>query len=307
MNPQAIKPSLRRALSLLLLGVLLWGIPTSAAAQPPVVVATFSVIGDLVQQVTGPENPVRVLAPRGAEVHEWELSPRNFVDLEQAHIVFANGFNLEQWIPQIQAVVRRNTPIVRLAEQSGYPTLPIATGEMAGDPDPHMWMDPRGAAAMVAAARDALIAVDPARADTYRRNAADYLARLDALHGELTAAFSAIPPDRRVMLTSEAAFVYFAAAYGFDHDGIWGTNSESEGTPQQLMRIIDIIAQKRPAALFWESTISDRYVQSVAAETRTPIAGPLYVDSLTPPGSPADTYLGLMRANARLLVETLGD
>ncbi len=104
-----------------------------------------------------------------------------------------------------------------------------------------------------------------------------------------------------MLLSSEAAFLYFADAYRFEHDGIWGTNAETEGSPRQLMRVIDRINERQPAALFWESTISDRHVTSIARDTGLPVAGPLYVDSLSEPDGEAADYFAMQRHNVALL------
>ncbi len=277
----------------------------SANDDRPVVVTSFTVIEDFTRQVAGDHINVRVLAPAGAEVHEWELSPRNFIDLERADLVFTNGFGLEQWIPQLRATLSDGVDIVPVAEKSGYETIPIRTGDLEGNPDPHLWMDPRAVAAYVEVIRDRLIELDPAHEASYRENAENYLEKLDTLHSELERHYSAIAEDKRLLVTSEAAFLYFAKRYGFRHEGIWGSNAEEEGTPRQIARIIDLIREREPAALFWESTITDRYVQSVSEETGVPIAGPLYVDSLGGPGSGAESYLDLMRSNAKLIVEAL--
>jgi len=289
-------------------GLLLALPATAQAEEPPLqVAATFSVIGDLVRQVAGDAAQVEVLTPIGAEVHEWELVPSNFIALENAEVVFTNGYGLEQWLGQIEATVGDEVPIVALAEQSGYPTQPIAIGDYAGKPDPHLWMDPRAAADYVRVIAERLGAVHPAAASDFTQRSDALRQSLTALHAELSQQLAAIPAEKRLLITSEAAFSYFADAFDFAHDGIWGTNAEDGDTPQQLMRIMDLIEARRPAAIFWESTISDRHVRSVAAETGVAIAGPLYVDSLSEPGGDASDYASLLRHNARLLTDTLGD
>lgn len=283
--------------------------PTNARADDnrPRVVATFTVIGDFVDAVGGDRINLEVLTPVGAEVHEWELRPNNFIALEEADVVFANGLGLEQWMGQLQATIPAGTRVVRLADEADYPTQPIRIGEFEGVADPHQWMDPRAAREQVALIAEALAEIDPDNADAYQENAERYRAELDELQAELTDRLSAIPEDRRTLITSEAAFLYFADAYGFFHDGIWGSNAEDEGTPQQIARIIDVIEERQPAALFWESTISDRYVRSVADDTGIQVVGPLHVDSLGDADSGAASYIEMMRRNADLLVETLGE
>lgn len=279
----------------------------SHADEPPLRVAvTFSVLGDLVSEVAGDDAEVEVLTPVGAEVHEWELVPSNFIALEKADVVFYNGYGLEQWIGQVEATVGDDVPLVALAEESGYATQPIATGDFAGKADPHMWMDPRGAAEYVGVIADTLAEARPDAAEAFHRRADALQESLHTLHDELTESLAAIPEEQRLLISSEAAFLYFADAFGFEHNGIWGNNAEQEGSPRQIMRIVDMIEEKQPAAIFWESTISDRHVRSVAAETQVEIAGPLYVDSLSEPQGEAPDYAAMLRHNAQLLRDTLG-
>lgn len=279
----------------------------AASGEPMVVVATFSLIGDWVRQVGGEHIDVRVLIPPGAEVHEWELQPRNFIDLETTELVFYNGLMLEQWMHQVDVAVAEEIPRISLAEQGGYPTRPIVSGDFSGEPDPHMWMDPRAVKRYVAVIAETLATHDPQNADAYRARAETYSKALDSLHESLSVELGALPDRSRVLITSEAAFPYFADTYDFYHDGVWGNNAEVEGSPRQIRRIMEVIEQRRPAAVFWESTISDRYVRSVARDAGIEVAGPLYVDSLGVAGSGIESYMDMMRHNARVIIEALGE
>ncbi|PAU77195.1 metal ABC transporter solute-binding protein, Zn/Mn family [Halomonas salipaludis] len=289
-----------------LLSALAMGLASTAQAQPLNVAVTFSVLGDLVERVAGEDAAVSTLTPVGAEVHEWELIPSNFVDLEDADLVFYNGYGLEQWLPQVESSVGDNVAVVAVAEASGYPTRPIVTGELAGEPDPHLWMDPRASAEYARVIADALSEARPEATEGFQARGTALAESLEALHAEIEAALAEIPAQQRLLITSEAAFLYFADAFGFEHDGIWGTNAEEEGTPRQLMRIVDLIEARQPAAIFWESTISDRHVRSVAEETEIAIAGPLYVDSTSDAQGEAPDYAAMLRHNAALLSEALG-
>lgn len=297
-------------MSKLYMGILLstslaWG---SAHAEvhklhesPINVAVTFSVLGDLVKKVAGEDAHVSVLTPVNAEVHEWELTPDNFAALEDADLVFYNGYQLEQWMRQVEATVSKNVPIIAVAEATDYPTQSIVTGEMEGDVDPHLWMDPRAAAAYVQVIANAMEDLLPHQAEEIQQRAISLKEQLHDLHVELQEALEVIPEERRLLLSSEAAFLYFADAFNFEHDGIWGTNAETEGSPRQLMRIIDIIDERQPTALFWESTISDRHVTSIARDTGLQVAGPLYVDSLSEPAGEAADYFAMLRHNVALL------
>lgn len=288
------------ALASAMVATLAIGLPASAEDRPRVV-ATFSILGDFVTEVAGEALDLHVLTPPGAEVHEYELRPRDFMRLEQADLVFANGYDLEQWMGQVEATVRPGAGIVELAERTGAETLPIGIGEFEDAPDPHLWMDPAIAARYAEQIAVALAELLPEQAEALHANAAAYAEELAALAEEMDAEFAAIAQEQRVLITSEAAFLYFARAFDFHHDGIWGTNAESEGTPSQIMRVLDVIAEREPPAVFWESTISSRYVEGVAADAGVAVAGPLYVDSVGDADSGADSYLRMMRSNARTI------
>lgn len=291
-----------------LLGLLAFMLSNSVLAgnSSPRVVATFSILGDLVREVAGDDAKVDVLTPIGAEVHEWELVPSNFIALERAEVVFYNGYGLEQWIGQVSATVADGVPLVALAEASGFPTQPIATGEFAGAVDPHLWMDPRAAAEYVQVIAATLGDIHPDAADTFQTRADTLKEKLLALHDELLEQLSGLTQEERLLISSEAAFVYFADAFDFEHDGIWGNNAEEEGSPRQIMRIIDKIREREPAAIFWESTVSERHVRGVADETHVQVAGPLFVDSLSEPDGSAPDYMAMLRHNVQLLRDTLG-
>lgn len=275
------------------------------APAPLNVAVTFSVLGDIVARVAGEDANISVLTPVGAEVHEWELTPGNFASLENADVVFYNGYQLEQWMHQVEATVVERTPVIAVAEASDYPTQTIITGDMEGDVDPHLWMDPRAVSAYVQVVANELEHLLPQRAEELQLRAEALKHELHTLHVELQERLEAIPDERRILLSSEAAFLYFADAYHFEHDGIWGTNAETEGSPRQLMRIVDMINELQPPAIFWESTISDRHVTSLARDTGVDVAGPLYVDSLSEPNGEAGDYFAMMRHNVELLRQTL--
>ncbi|MGY6631774.1 MAG: metal ABC transporter solute-binding protein, Zn/Mn family [Wenzhouxiangella sp.] len=281
--------------------------PLSWAQDRPTVVVSFSILEDLVANVAGEHVELLSLTPRGAEVHEHELRPSDFRALERADLVFYNGLGLELWMGQVRSVVGRDVPLVAVAEQAAIETLPIIGGEFSGDPDPHVWMDPRRVAAMVVVIHHQLAELLPDRADVLLANANAYRAELDAVYRATTEALEQIPQQRRVLISSEAAFVYFADAFDVFHDAIWGSNAEVEGSPRQIMRITRIIRERQPPALFWESTISSRQIEGISADTGVPVRGPLYVDSLGLPGSATATYTGMMRENLRVLKEAWTD
>ena len=289
------------------LAVLAWISGPVLSEERPTVVVTFSVLADFARELVDEDADVVSLVPRGAEVHEYELRPADFRALERADIVFYNGLTLEQWLHQVRSVADEAVPIIGVADASGIQTLPILSGEYQGQPDPHAWMDPARAGLYVRAMAERLAAVLPEQAADISDRAERYLSELSELQAAMVDSLSAISDDRRMLISSEAAFVYFAEAFDFFHEAIWGNNAETEGGPRQLMRVVDIIAERQPPALFWESTVSSRSVETISTETGVPYFGPLYVDSLGEPGSGADTYIGMMRTNVDVLRQALLD
>lgn len=282
------------------------GAEWQSEADRPIIVTTFTILQDLVQTVVGDVADVRTITPVGGEVHEWELIPSNFADIEDADLIFFNGYNLEEWMRQVEATARPNVPMVAVAEESGYPTLPIRIGELEGLPDPHLWMSPAAASAYIDAIQSALTDWRPAESRGFAERAAAAKTDLAELQEEVRELLAEIPREQRILITSEAAFLYFADTFDFEHDAIWGSNDEEEGTPRQIARVVDIIREQQVPVAFFESTISDRHVRSVAEETGIRVAGPLYVDSLGGADSGVTRYRELLLHNAGLISQELG-
>jgi len=154
--------------------------------------------------------------------------------------------------------------------------------------------------------RDALIAFDPPGRATYEANAARYLRELETLHRWIQQQVAQIPPERRKLVTTHDAFRYFGHRYGFKVVGtIWGISTEDEPSAQEIARLVEAIRRERVPAVFVETTINPKLMERVAREAGVRIGPKLYGDSLGPPGSGADTYVGMMRHNVRAIVEAL--
>ncbi len=277
----------------------------AAAAEPPRVVASFSVLADMARQVAGDHARVETLAPIGAEVHEHELSPSDFVNIESADMILVNGHDLEQWMDQLETAAADGVAIIAVAEETGAETLPTTIGDFEGEPDPHLWMNPQIATAYVEVISGALAELVPDAAEPLRANADAYGAEISRAAAEAAELLDAVPEAERLLVTSEAAFLYFADAFGWRHEGVWGSNAETEGAPSQIARVVDLVAAERPPAIFFESTISDRHVRAVAEDTGVAVHGPLYVDSLGEDGTGAETYPGMLRVTARTIAEAM--
>jgi zinc/manganese transport system substrate-binding protein len=268
------------------------------AARPLRVVASFSILADLVASVGGPDAEVHALVGRDADAHVFQPAPADVKRVAQADLVVVNGLHYEGWL-------------TRLVQSAGFkgPVLVCSDGltlrRMGADPDPHAWQDLASARHYVARIRDALVQARPAQADALRRRAADYTAQLDALDRQIRADFAALPADRRRVVTSHDAFGYFAAAYGIEFLAAQRWNTDSEPSAADVARLIRQIRAQRAAALFVENISDPRLVQRIAQETGAIVGGTLYSDALSAPGTAADSYLKLFRHNAQTLLAGL--
>ncbi|MEQ9641503.1 MAG: zinc ABC transporter substrate-binding protein [Alphaproteobacteria bacterium] len=285
-----------RALALLL--VMMWLAPPAVAA-PLRVVATFSILGDIVARV-GDENIVltTLVGPEG-DAHAYQPRPADAVALAGADLVIVNGFGFEGWIDRLVSASGYAGPVVRAARDAVR--MPLGGSNV----DPHAWQDAGRARAYVETIADALAAADPDRTEVYRARATAYAARLSKLHEEIQAMFAAIPPTRRRVVTAHNAFGYFAAAYGVTFRSPQGLGAEAEPSAHQVAKLIRQIRSENITAVFVESVRNPRLVQQIARETGATVAGPLYADSLSAPDGPATTYLDLMRHNATLLARAM--
>jgi zinc/manganese transport system substrate-binding protein len=298
---------MRRLVACALLALLAVGGP--AAAQEKVkVVASFSILGDLVRNVGGDRVELTVLIGRTSDPHAFDPSPADSRRLAHAGLVVVNGLGFEGWLDRLVRAAGGKVPIV--VASAGVRPRAEAPDETrlgaGGGVDPHAWQSVANAKRYIANIRDALIRVDPAGAAAYTANAGAYLARLDALDQEIRRALATIPPERRRIITSHDAFGYFADAYGIDFLAPAGLANEAEPSARAVARIIRRIEADRIPALFLENVVDPRLIEAIARETGARVGGTLYSDALTAPDGPAPTYLDLMRHNAQELAKALG-
>ena len=296
----SVKP--RRFAALAFFALLPW-VAGPAEAAPKRIVTTFTVIQDIAQNVAGDRAIVESITKPGAEIHGYDPTPLDVVKAQKADLVLWNGLGLERWFEKFFGNVK-DVPSAILTE--GIEPIAIVDGAYGGRPNPHAWMSPKNALVYVENVRRALAAIDPANAEAYAANAARYTAELKALDAPIRETLAKMPADRRTLVTCEGAFSYLARGYGLSELYLWAVNSDEQGTPQQVRKVVDEVRSAKVPAVFCESTVSDRPMRQVAKETGARFGGVLYVDSLTPRGGPAPTYLTLLRGNADTIVKGFG-
>lgn len=265
-------------------------------------VTTFTVIADMAQNVAGDAAIVESITRAGAEIHGYQPTPRDIIRAQDADLILWNGLNLEVWFEQFFSNLS-DVPSVTLSD--GITPLSISSGSYDGKPNPHAWMSLESALIYVDNIRDAFVEHDPDNAETYRANAEAYKAEITATIAPLRDQILAVPAEQRWLVSCEGAFSYLARDFGMQELYLWPINADSQGTPQQVRRVIDTVRENNIPAVFCESTVSQAPAEQVARETDAEYAGVLYVDSLTEADGPVPTYLDLLRVTTETIAAGL--
>ncbi|HWU62061.1 MAG TPA: metal ABC transporter substrate-binding protein [Ensifer sp.] len=280
---------------LLLLGFALpFAFAGAASAKDLNVVASFTVLADVVHQVGGDKVKVTSLVQPNGDPHEFQPSPADAKHLKAAEVVFVSGEGLEGWMD-------------RLISASGYQGKPVTVSEgiklhtMEEDgktvTDPHVWNSPVNVKVWVKNIEAALKAADPEDAAVFTANAEAYQKKLDALNAYAHQKIDAIPEDRRKILTSHDAFGYFGAEYKVKFLSPLGVSTETEASAATVAKLIDQIKTEGVKTYFLENSNDPRLVKQVAKATGATSGGELYVEALSKKDGPAATYEKMFRFN----------
>ncbi|CAI0839950.1 Uncharacterized periplasmic iron-binding protein HI_0362 precursor [Serratia rubidaea] len=274
--------------------------PAASAEKKLHVVTTFTIIQDIAQNVAGDAAVVESITKPGAEIHDYQPTPRDIVKAQHADLILWNGMNLERWFQRFFENIKQ-VPAAVVTE--GITPLPIREGPYNGNPNPHAWMSPTNALVYIENIRQALVKHDPANEQVYNRNAKAYSAKIAALDAPLRERLARIPAAQRWLVTSEGAFSYLAKDYQLKEIYLWPINADEQGTPQQVRRVIDAVRSHHIPVVFSESTISDKPAKQVAKETGAQYGGVLYVDSLSAAGGPVPTYIDLLNVTVQTIAK----
>ncbi len=297
--------------ALALIACVLTGCGSRAAAGPPgptpdpdaiEVVATTTVLADLVAQVGGTRVDVHSLVPKGGEVHTFDPTPADVERIAHASLIVRNGLGLDDWLTALVEDAGTTAPLVAVGE--GLPGVTYLEGEGGpGSVNPHVWMNVAYASKYVDAIQAALTAVDPGHGDEIAARATAYRAQLATLDGEIRDRLAAVPAADRSVVSFHDAFPYFADAYGLT---IVGTVVGAPGQDPSAGAIGDLIREMRASGaqvIFSEAQFNDALVQAIAADAGAVVVNDLYDDTLG--DAPADTYAGMMRWNADRVIEAV--
>ena len=283
-----------------LISVLALSLGSSLAYAKFKVVTTFTIIQDMAQNVAGDAATVESITKPGAEIHDYEPTPKDIVKAQSADLVLWNGLNLERWFEKFFQNVK-DKPAVVVTE--GIEPMSINEGPYTGNPNPHAWMSPSNALIYIENIKNALVKYDPQNKETYEKNAALYAQKIKELDKPLREKLAQVPEAQRWLVTSEGAFSYLTRDYGFKEAYLWPINAEQQGTPQQVRHVIETVKANNIPVVFSESTISPKPAKQVAKESGAKYGGVLYVDSLSNKNGPVPTYVDLLNTTVSTIVK----
>ena len=265
-------------------------------------ITTFTVIADMARNVAGDVAVVESITKAGAEIHGYQPTPRDIIKAQDADLILWNGLNLELWFEQFFTNLT-NIPSVVLTE--GIQPMGITEGEYTGKPNPHAWMSPNNALIYIDNIRKAFINSDPKNKSIYTRNAEKYKKEIIETINPLREKIMTVPVENRWLVTCEGAFSYLIRDFKMRELYLWPMNADSQGTPQQVRKVIDGVRKYDIPAIFCESTVSQAPAQQIARETEAEYGGVLYVDSLTEKTGKVPTYLELLKVTTETIAQGL--
>lgn len=277
------------------------------------VVATTTILGDVVSQVGGEAIDLTVLLPAGIDPHTFQPAPQDLTALSQAGLIFINGAGLETSLSDFLENARGQHQIVSASQNIDLHQLEGARAEdsdhdeLADDEvDPHVWFDPNNVIVWTQDIEQGLSELDPGNAQVYRTNAEAYRVKLQELHAWINQQVAQIPADNRKLVTDHQVFGYFAERYGFEQIGavIPSFSTGAEPSAQQIAALEDKIREFNVPAIFVGETVNPDLAEQIASDTGVQLI-PLYTGSLTEPGGEADSYIALMRYDVAAIVRGL--
>jgi zinc/manganese transport system substrate-binding protein len=268
----------------------------------------------MAREIAGDAVEVQCLVPVGTDLHGFDPTPRDIAPLLVANLVVANGAGFEPWLDRFLAASGYTGPVVKATDGCALITADdhVCTsaahdhaGHNHGEIDPHAWQDPANAVRYVANIRDALCRADPAGAENYRRRARLYTAQIEALDAWARRLFGLVPAEHRVIVTSHDSLAYFGRAYGLEIVPLRGIDTRAEPDARQIAEAVDQLRSRRARAVFVEAVSNPRLLEQIARDASATLGGELFTDSLAAAGSPADSYLGMVRENTLRIVAAI--
>ena len=282
---------------MVLLGLFIMGMGlTPAHADKINVIATISIIGDVVKNVAGGSVKLVTLVGPDGDAHEYEPIPADSVNIAKADIIFENGLHLEHWLDKLYEA--SGSKAKRIVVSQGV--SPRIFEDNPSENDPHAWQDVTNVILYTKNVRNALDALDPANKDLYNANAQNYIQKLQALDTWVKEQVALIPVDKRKLVTNHDALGYFARRYGFQIIGAVipsATTEAADPSAKEITDLLGIIKANGVHAIFSENMANPKLAETLAKEAGVAVGPELYTDALGPIGSDGETYIKMIKHN----------
>ena len=262
------------------------------------IVASFSILGDMVAQVAGDKADITTIVGPDADAHLYMPNVSDAVAVTEADLVFVNGMGFETWSDQL---IKSSGTKATIAVATDGITPLLVEDEV----DPHAWNSLINGMVYVSNIEAALSAANPADAAYFKANADAYRSELKALHERALAEIAKLPADKRVVVTAHDAFGYLESAYGLTFMAPQGIDTEAEPSAKELAELIAFLNETGAGALFVENIANADLIAQISRETGIKIGGRIYSDALSVKGSPATSYLAMFSHNLELLTTSL--
>lgn len=262
------------------------------------VVATNSIIADMINNVGGDKISLHSIVPVGTDPHEYEPLPEDTKKASDADIIFYNGLNLETgngWFDKLMETADKKENQDYFAVSKAVTPLYLTTNKE--QQDPHAWLSIENGVLYVQEIEKVLSQKDSENKAYYQEQANNYIEKLKELDNTAKNEFSDIPEEKKLLVTSEGAFKYFSQAYGLEAGYIWEINTENQGTPAQIKQIVEKINASKVPVLFVETSVDARSMEKLSKEVDLPIDSKLFTDSLAEKGETGDNYYDMMKWN----------
>ncbi|MDD3182432.1 MAG: zinc ABC transporter substrate-binding protein [Alphaproteobacteria bacterium] len=277
--------------------------PARAQETPIKIVASFSILGDMIEQVGGNDVMIDTLVGPDEDAHEFQPSPEDAKRLRDAEIIAINGLHFEGWIGRL--IKASGTKAKLLVASAGVHARVLNHADAPkGESvvDPHAWQDLRNGQLYIKNITAALIAARPNKSESFKERARTLIAKIESLDRKARERFSALPASERKIITTHDAFGYFSEAYGLTFLAPIGMNTEAQPSAADVANLIHQIQKQDIKVLFIENMTDPRLIEQIAEDTGARMGGTLYADALSKPDGEAPTYLEMMKVNIKRLL-----
>ena len=266
-----------------------------------VILASFTVLADIIENVAKDEFVVKSIIKPGVEVHGYQPTPSDLIKASKAFVFIDNGFGYELWAEKFVS----NLQIKRVTIANRLEPIFISEDFYKGKPNPHAWISPKRGMIYVDVIVDSLSELKPSEAESFKNNGQIYKNKIAKIDEDFSLFINNLEKNNRYLVTCEGAFSYLTNDYGLKEAYLWPVNAESQITPKRMARTISLVKNKNIPSVFCESTVSNESQMVVARATGAKFGGDLFVDSISQDNKSANTYLKMLQHNLTLIKKGL--